>query len=336
MWAVKALGRASLAAVAAVATQLVILAGVAVTVAGPPDVIWVPVIQAVAEGTATLVIVLVGLRATHRLVSGWRDGFALFRESLPLLFGRSMRVIVVSFDMLMLGLVAQSYDVGIYAAVYRVHFFVLALLVAVQTVDLPVMSRAALTAGLATASREALAGAAFIGAPLVAGGLVVSAPLLAFFFGQPYAEGARALQWLLVSLAFAFVHGLFHNLYIVTARTHVEARWFALAAAINIIANVWLIPRYGIAGAAAATAMAEGVIAFAGVFATRLASVTEVSRAWATPAAAAAIMAVVVWATGTTTPVLVRCAIGAVTYGVAVTAFVGPRRLVSLFRIQLP
>ena len=48
------------------------------------------------------------------------------------------------------------------------------------------------------------------------------------------------------------------------------------------------------------------------------------------------LMAVVVWATGTTAPVLVRCAIGAVTYGVAVTAFVGPRRLVSLIRIELP
>ena len=50
------------------------------------------------------------------------------------------------------------------------------------------------------ATDEALASGAVVGAPLLAGGVVVAGPLLAWLFGVPYAEGARALQWLLLSL----------------------------------------------------------------------------------------------------------------------------------------
>jgi O-antigen/teichoic acid export membrane protein len=337
-WAIKALRRSGLAAAAMVGSQVVTLAGVALLVLGPADVLRVPILQFAGEASASLVLTLVVLRAGHALSPRWADGLALLRESAPLAFGRFMRVIIVSFDMVMLGIVASNRDVGLYAAVYRVHFFVLALVVAVQTAYLPVMARAAARgpADLRHVSNQALAGAAVIGAPLVLGGVVTAGPLLAFFFGQPYAEGARALQWLLVSLFFVFVHGVLHNVYVVAARTALEARWFAAAAVVNVLANLWLIPRYGIAGAAAATAIAEGVIAAGGVLVSGISGVSGVLAGWAKPAGAALLMAAVVWGTGDTVPVIWRFVLGAGVYGAAILALVGPRAAVAHLRLQLP
>ncbi len=337
-WAIKALRRSGLAALAMVGTQTVALVGVALFVLGPADVLRVPVVQFVAEATSGLLLAVFVLRAGAAPAPRWGDGLALLRESAPLVFGRGMRVVIVSFDMVMLGVVASSREVGIYAAVYRVHFFVLALVVAVQAAYLPVMARAATrgTADLRLVSDQALAGAAVIGAPLVAGGLVTAGPLLALLFGEPYAEGARALQWLLVSLLFVFVHGLLHNVYVVTATTPLEARWFAAAAAINVLANLWLIPRYGIAGAAAATALAEGVIVCGGVLVSRVSGVGAVAAGWAKPAGAALLMAAAVWSVGDGVPVAWRCALGASVYGVALLALVGPRTAVARLRLQLP
>ncbi len=337
-WAIKALRRSGLAAVAMVGTQAVTLVGIALLVLGPADVLRVPVVQFVAEAISSLLLTIFVLRAGGALKPRWADGLALLRESAPLAFGRGMRVIIISFDMVMLGVVASNRDVGLYAAVYRVHFFVLALLVAVQAAYLPVMARAAARgpADLRHVSDQALAGAAVIGAPLVAGGLVTAGPLLAFFFGEPYADGARALQWLLVSLFFVFVHGLLHNVYVVTARTPLEARWFAAAAAINVLANLWLIPRYGIAGAAAATAVAEGVIVCGGVLVSRVSSVGAVATAWVKPAGAALLMAAVVWGVGEGVPVIWRCALGASVYGAAIVALIGPRTAVAHLKLQLP
>jgi O-antigen/teichoic acid export membrane protein len=337
-WAIKALRRTGLAAVAMVGSQVVTLIGVTLLVLGPADVLRVPVLQFAGEATASLLLTLVALRAGSRLSPRWADGLALLRESVPLAFGRGMRVIIVSFDMVMLGILASDREVGFYAAVYRVHFFVLALVVAVQAAYLPVMARAAARGAedLRLVSNQALAGAAVIGAPLVAGGLVTAGPLLGFFFGAPYAAGAAALQWLLVSLFFVFVHGLLHNVYVVTARTPLEARWFGAAAAINVLANLWLIPRYGIAGAAAATAIAEAVIAGGGVLVSGISGIGGVVAGWARPAAAALLMAAVVWSVGDTVHVVWRFALGAGVYGAAVLALDGPRTAVASLKLQLP
>ncbi len=336
-WAVKALGRPALAAAAAVAAQLLVLSGVALFVLTPDDVLKVPVLQFGGEAIVALGLLALTL-GVPAAPAARSEGLALWRESLPLLAGRSMRAVIVSFDVVLLGFIATSHEVGIYAAVYRLHFFVLALGMAVQTAYLPPLARAAVHGrpALARVSAESLSGAALVAAPLVAGGMIVAGPLLAFLFGVPYAEGASALRWLLVSLAFVFVHGQLHNVYVVTGRAHLEARWFAAAAIVNVAANLWLIPRFGIAGAAAATALAEGVILAGGVLVARLAAPATLLAVWTKPACAAALMAAAVWAAGSTLPVPALCALGAAVYCAAIVGLIGPRAAAEKLGFQLP
>ena len=335
LWAVKALGHRLLAACAQVVTQVLILLGVGALVLGAADVVLVPVVQFTAEAAIAIAVGVAVLHVTSQSGTA-AEGWALFRESLPLLFGRGMRVVIVSFDIVLLGFLASSQDVGVYAAVYRLHFLILALVVAIQATYLPLMSQAAARgpSELREVSDQALAAGAVVGAPFVAGGIVTAGPLLAFLFGQPYAEGARALQWLLVSLMFVSVHGLLHDVYVVTGRTEIEARWFAAGAVLNVLANLWLIPRFGIAGAAAATALAEGAIVAGGVFLTRLATPAAVLAAWLKPGCAATAMAVVVWLTRQALPLPGQVVVGAVVYGAVLVALVGPRTTAAGFGWQ--
>jgi O-antigen/teichoic acid export membrane protein len=332
LWAVKALRHRLLAACAQAGSQVLILIGVAALVHGAADLVLVPLVQFVGEAAIAVALAVVVLRVRSPAGTS-AEGWRLFRESLPLLFGRGMRAVIVSFDIVLLGFLASSHAVGVYAAVYRLHFFILALVVAIQAAYLPLMSQVAVSrpAELRVISDEALASAAVVGAPLVAGGVLVAGPLLALLFGQPYAEGALALQWLLVSLIFVFVHGLLHNVYVVTGRTHLETRWFALGAGLNVLANLWLIPRFGIAGAAAATALAEGAIVAAGVFLTRIVPPSTVLTAWLKPGCAAGIMAAGVWATRQVLPLPAQLAVGAVVYTAAMIGLVGPRAMAIRF-----
>lgn len=336
-WVYRALERSGLAATALIAAQVLFLAGAAAFVSGPGDVIAVPVVQFAAELVVALALAvpLLGFLAP---VWRWRAGAVLFREAAPILFGRGMRTIIVSFDMVLLAFLTSDRDLGIYAAAYRLCFLVLALAVAVNTAYLPAFARAAArgTAELQRVSDEALGTAALIGAPLVAGGIVTAGPLLAFLFGPPYAAGALALQWLLVSLFFVFVHAVLHDIYLATNRTHVEAGWFAAAALINVAANLWWIPRFGIAGAGAATALAEAVIAAGGIFRSRLAKPGAVGAAWLRPVAAAAVMAAVVWVARHFVSLPAQLAIGGLVYIGVVIGLLGPRTAAARIRVQIP
>jgi O-antigen/teichoic acid export membrane protein len=326
-WAVKALQRGWLAGSATVTGPMIVLMIAFRFITGPAHAIRMPLAQFAVDVAIAGCLLWVLLRTPRTPSQPVQRAMALLRESVPLLFGRGMRATIVSFDMVLLGFIASGIDLGVYSAVYRLHFFVLALVVAVRTVYLPIMTRAAIRgpAALRHVAGDALAGGAIIGAPLVAGGIITAGPVLAFLFGAPYDQGARALQWLLVSLGFVFVHGLLHNIYLVTGRTHIEARWFAAGAVVNVLANLLLIPRFGIAGAAAATAMAEAVIVAGGILVTRIATPLAVVQAWIKPACAAALMGATVWTLRDLLPIPVQCAVGAAVYGTAIIMLAGPR-----------
>src|SRR5206468_7429196 len=75
-----------------------------------------------------------------------------------------------------------------------------------------------------------------------------------------YVPAARALQLLLVSLFFIALHGPSRNVFLGYDRLGLESGIMAVAVVVNVALNIALIPRYGLNGAALATATADGVI----------------------------------------------------------------------------
>jgi O-antigen/teichoic acid export membrane protein len=100
---------------------------------------------------------------------------------------------------------------------------------------------------LVTASVLALLG------PILIGGLVFARPLVTLFFGDAYAGAVPAFALLLVSSALQI--GIVAHAYVfyMSGRLPLLCVISGTEAAVNVAANLVLIPRYGITGAAAAS-----------------------------------------------------------------------------------
>ncbi len=189
-------------------------------------------------------------------------GMKLLRQSGYITLGRLLRAVIVTFDVILLGIIASDREVGLYSAAYRVCFLVITIAFSTHAVFMPAVIRAALadTAAIGPVVTRSLALASSVILPMVAGGIVLAGPLLTFLFGTDYADGAPAFQILLGSMALLALHGAGHNVFVALHRNGMEAAIFAGGAALNIALNLVLIPAYGLVGAAVATLAAEALI----------------------------------------------------------------------------
>ncbi len=260
-WVYRGLSRNRTAALALLPAQVAFLMGVLLLVDAPKDVLRVPLLQLGSDLLAAgLLLFLLFKKGIPR--PSLTGGLSLLRQSGFITVSRLMRALIVSFDVLLLGLLTSSQQVGLYTAAYRVCLLVTTIAVASHVVFLPAMTRAVeegrdkvtsvMTRSISLTSAVVL--------PIVVGGIVLAEPLLIFLFGREYAAGAIAFKVLLASIAVLSIHGTAHNVFIARHQTRKEAAIFGGGAAINIVLNLILIPRYRLEGAAAATLATEAFI----------------------------------------------------------------------------
>lgn len=97
--------------------------------------------------------------------------------------------------------------------------------------------------------------------PVAVGGLTLGMNLLALLFGDSYASASLSLGLLAVSVVpFSIVMIASRGL-IATNRQHIDLLANAVAVAVNLLANLALIPRFGAAGAAVAQLLSLTVMA---------------------------------------------------------------------------
>lgn len=153
-----------------------------------------------------------------------------------------------------------------------------------------------------------------VGVPVAVGGLVVAEPLCVAVLGAPYADAAAPFVVLLLTVPLRFLHAG-HGLALTARDLHAaRARLDALAAVLNVVLNLWAIPRYGAVGAAATTVFTDVVLLVGSGWLLRGQTRTYgVFRSLGAVALAAATMAVPValWVEG---PVFARIAVGALVY----------------------
>jgi len=327
-WVYRGLARNRTAGLALLASQLAYLAGVVFLVDAPADVARVPLIQFAGDMLAALV--LLGLLFRHRphrpSLSG---GLHLIKQSGFITISRLLRTLIVTFDVLLLGIIAGSRDVGLYTAAYRICLLVTTVAVATHVVFLPLIARAALE-GNSAVSRvisRSISLTSAVAIPLTTGGIVLAGPLLVFFFGAEYGAAARAFQLLLASIAILSLHGITHNLFVAFHRTRREAVIFGAGAVINMMLNLALIPRYGLTGAASATLAAEAFILVATVVSIRSWGVELAVGKMIRPLAASAVMAAALLALANRLPVWVLVPVGGLVYVAVFSATGGIRQL---------
>lgn len=260
-WAYRGLARNRTAGAALLLSQLAYLAGVLVLIRAPGHVVRVPLIQFAGDLAAAAILLVLMFSGGFRAPSIAR-GFGLLRQSGSITVSRLLRALIVTFDVVLLGMIASARDVGLYSASYRVCMLVTTLAVATHVAFLPGVARASLEgpARISDVLTRSISLTSTVILPLVAGGVVLAEPLLSLIFGDEYAAAAPAFRLLLLSIGVLALHGTAHNVFVGLHRTGTEAVIFGVAAALNIALNLALIPVYGLVGAASATLVAEAVI----------------------------------------------------------------------------
>jgi O-antigen/teichoic acid export membrane protein len=186
----------------------------------------------------------------------WRE---LQRQALPI----GMFLVVLNFysyiDTLMLGVMSTFVDTGLYGNAYRLYeglSYVPAILSALLTPRLANLWSVDRARHLRLA-RASLAGAAGLAVVTVVPVWLFSRPLLVLVFGSAAAESTTALHVLLAGLAFVFTIWILHAVALSVFKERLLLTTTAVGAAVNAGLNLFLIPRYGRNGAAAATLLGE-------------------------------------------------------------------------------
>lgn len=187
------------------------------------------------------------------------DGYRLLAFSFPLLFASLMTQIMTWTDILMLGYFKTAGEVGIYDAVRPLVQLIKIIWSSMVFLYTPVVSEFH-----AQKAMENIRWVYFILTkwfasitfPIALTFLLFPEIVLAVVFGPEYTAGADALR--LLAVAFFLSNAMGPNGATLTAlgRTRVLMWANLVATIINVTINLWLIPPYGILGAAAATAVA--------------------------------------------------------------------------------
>jgi O-antigen/teichoic acid export membrane protein len=200
-------------------------------------------------------------RADPVPLGGFQKAFArrALQESLPYGVLAILGTIYFRIDLVMLEALGSVAATGLYASAYRI-MEVLGILPALALgVLFPRFARM-LQDDLGRARELYLLATrllVWLGFVVGAVGIVFARPILELLYTDSYLDAAAPLVWLMIALIFLFAHAA--NVTVLFAGTELRrvVELSFLTAGFNVVANLLLIPRFGAAGAAAATAGSE-------------------------------------------------------------------------------
>ena len=253
------------------------------------------VIPVVVVGLGVNAALAVHLTRSHRLVlvagppRWWLD---LLRQGAPFLVGALSIQLISNADAVIIGTSRGEAELGIYAAAYVLAGQLLFLSGPIASVVYP-----RLTVIAADPSRFALAVKELTGLlgllviPVCVGAALTAPSLVIVIYGQAY-ERSIVLLAVLMGMPLIGFYNVALSQALNAARSHnAVARIAVLAAAVSVLLNVALVPRFGLLAAAIVAVVTEAVTAAAYTHAVR--SLAPL-RAYVSALDAAAVMAAVV------------------------------------------
>jgi len=216
----------------------------------------------------------------HQPVSGESVPLAEVRDSLA--WGRSSVMGLAWFcnlafntvDMLMLGVMSDAQQVGLYSAAYRTIFQVLITYYLLHQILYPRLARQEVKERARTLRPGILLSLAGIGVVIAAALSFSSRTVLTLVFGQKFLAATLLLSLLAWAIPLDFLTSYLSNAYIAWSMEKKVLACTAVATASNIVLNLIWIPAYGAKAAAVNTLISYVVflasLALAGRYATEL------------------------------------------------------------------
>jgi O-antigen/teichoic acid export membrane protein len=272
-WAFLGAERMGMAAAADLAQQALIAVGAFALVREPDHLLRMPLIF--LAGRAAAVVILAA--AAGRSWGPIRPALdrALLRDlvpaALPFAGAAAVAVVLMYFDLVLVGLWLGTAAAGIYGAAYRVLWLPTMLVTAYLTVLRPSVARRAMggpASPFAVLGRSAPAVIA-VGIAAAAVGILLAPTLVDVLYGDLYRGAVAPLRLLLLSFALLVVSRHYRLLLVASGRQATDLRIMGAAAVLNVALNLWLVPRMGLVGAAGANVASEAAILAAVLWAAR-------------------------------------------------------------------
>jgi O-antigen/teichoic acid export membrane protein len=263
-WAFTGLERMEFVGASRAAAAAVSLLIVVAWVRRPDQVLLVPIAY-VAGLASSAIALLIAFRRRYphfriRIdARHWRQGL---REALPLGLSFVVTQISYTFGTLALGLYEGQRPVGLYSAPQKVVLLLLSMAALFGTAVYPRMvvmyrrGRPSLERVMLLAARVMLA----VAIPVAIGGAMVAGSLIRFFYGPGYEAGVPVFQILVWSIVAVFANAPFAFALLAAGGQKQYLTSATAGAAVNIIANIVLIPRLHLLGPAVATVGSEIVV----------------------------------------------------------------------------
>ena len=243
-----------------VGTSLITMVAVLLLVRGPDDVVIAAGITACSVlFNAVLVVVRYSLE-NHRPhmridLTAWR---AMLIAAAPMAVSVFAWAIFSHLDTVMLGFMADPFQVGWYAAAYKVLMLGATAGLIVMNSFLPQLAASyGDTEQMRARMQDYATTMLLVGALVAAAGLTMAPEILMLFFGEAYAPAVNALRLLMASLGVIYLNMVVGNPLLVWHRQTGYMTAILIGGAVNAALNLVAIPRWGMEGAAASTLVAE-------------------------------------------------------------------------------
>lgn len=198
---------------------------------------------------------------TRALAAGQRptdNADSRLRDALPFMWIAGLYLLNSRTDLIMLGSLKNSYEVGVYAIASRAAELTGLAMSATNTVLAPKIAQLYHAGDHATLRRlvhGAMRRVMAVSLPLGVVLFVGADWLLTVFYGERFAGGAVVMRILIVAQVLVVGSGPLGTVLNMTGHTRANTNNMLIAVILNVVLNVLLIPRFGANGAAAATAV---------------------------------------------------------------------------------
>ena len=184
------------------------------------------------------------------------------KKSAPFAVTAFMTAIYFNLDLVMLGFMRGNAEIGHYSAAVRIMMAGLILGNLFRTAYLPPLSRAVDDSPeKAALFRRYCRAVFFVAVPVALFGGLYAADIIELLFGHAYAASRHALEILMLAVAANYAVMAYGAPLIAWNKEKTFTKVVTLGAAINLVLNFALIPRFGIEGAAAATLASQITVA---------------------------------------------------------------------------
>ena len=193
-----------------------------------------------------------GKQSAEKEVRSYSD---ILKISIPLMFAQSVQFVMSWTDKLMLGSMSTLEEVGIYHIAFKLSMFASVALMSINSIASPKFAEMFANndmIGLKKVVHQSTKMIFWTSVPLVITFFMFPEFLLGLF-GKEFKVGVTAFIFLSCGKLFSSFSGSVGNILQMTGNQNILAKILLCAAILNIALNLYLIPKYGINGAALAS-----------------------------------------------------------------------------------